>query len=126
MAARVVNRHYDRALAPIGITTTQYAILSRIAREGGQPLGVLAGRLALDRTTLSRELKPLVAAGLLGEARDASDARRRVVRLTPRGRGILRRAGPLWSRAQSELTASFGDARTGRLLSELQALVGAE
>ena len=126
MAARVVNRHYDRALAPAGVTTTQYAILARVDREGAQPLGVLAGRLALDRTTLSRELKPLLAEGLLADKRDAGDARRRVVSLTRRGSGTVKRARPLWAAAQAELVEDFGDERTGLLVAELHALVGAE
>ena len=126
MAARVVNRHYDRALAPAGVTTTQYAILVRIDREGPQALGVLAGRLALDRSTLSRELKPLVADGLLADEHDPSDARRRVVRLTRRGAGAVKRARPLWARAQAEVVDDFGDERTALLVHELHALVRAE
>ena len=126
MAARVVNRHYDRALAPAGVTTTQYAILARIDRDGPQPLGMLAGRLALDRSTLSRELKPLVADGLVADRRDASDARRRVVALTRRGAATVKRARPMWAAAQAEFVDGFGDRRTGRLISELHALVGAE
>jgi len=126
MASRVVNRHYDRALAPVGITTSQYAILSRVDREGPQPLGVLAARLALDRSTLSRELRPLVEGGLLADGRDAADARRRVVALTRGGAATVKRARPLWAAAQDELAGAFGDERTGSLVSELHALVGAE
>ena len=65
MASRVVTRHYDSALAPVGLSTSSYSILSRTAREGPLPLGALAARLAMDRTTLSRELAPLVDAGLV-------------------------------------------------------------
>lgn len=125
MAARVVNRRYDRALAPAGVTTNQYAILARLDREGPQSLGVLAARLALDRTTLSRELKPLIEGGLLADMRDPGDARRRVVSLTRRGAGTVKRARPLWARAQAEIVDDFGDERTALLVHELHALVGA-
>jgi len=125
MAGRVVNRHYDRALAPAGITTTAYSILARLDREGPQPIGVLAGRLALDRTTLSRELRPLAAAGLVAVRPDKADSRRRVIGLSAAGRKKLTRARPLWQRAQDELAETFGAERTSRLLDELHALLGA-
>jgi DNA-binding MarR family transcriptional regulator len=125
MATRLVNRHYDRVLAPAGITTTAYSLLSRLEREGPQPIGVLAGRLAMDRTTLSRELRPLVEDGLVAAKRDQVDARRRVVELTRSGRAKLERARPLWRRAQDELFQAFGAERTTRLMDELYALVEA-
>ncbi len=125
MATRVVNRLYDQALAPAGITTTAYSILSRLDREGPQPIGVLAGRMALDRTTLSRELRPLVENGLLTVSTDKEDTRRRVVEPTRAGRAKFARAVPLWRQAQNDLAEAFGAERTSRLVDELRALVGA-
>jgi len=125
MATRVVNRHYDTTLAPAGITTTAYSILSRLDREGSQPIGALAARMALDRTTLSRELRPLVDSGLLAVRTDDADTRRRVVELTAAGRRKLARALPLWRQAQDELAGAFGPDRTAHLMDELRALVGA-
>jgi DNA-binding MarR family transcriptional regulator len=125
MATRVVTRHYDRALAPLGITASSYAILARTAREGPLALGELAARLALDRTTLSRELVPLVEDGLVRAAGDPTDRRRRIVSLTAKGRRTVESARPLWARAQAELAGDFGEKRTDALMSELHALVGA-
>ena len=125
MAARVVNRHYDRALAPVGVTTSQYAILARLEREGAMPIGLLAGRLALDRTTLSRELQPLLDDGLASLDTDPGDRRRKIVTLTRAGQRTVERTRPLWAEAQAALTTEFGDARTGALVAELHALVGA-
>jgi DNA-binding MarR family transcriptional regulator len=125
MATRVVNRLYDQALAPAGITTTAYSILSRLDREGPQPIGVLAGRMAIDRTTLSRELRPLVENGLLTVSTDKEDTRRRVVEPTRAGRTKFARAVPLWRQAQNDLAEAFGAERTSRLVDELRALVGA-
>src|SRR5947207_2175149 len=56
MATRVVARHYDRALAPTGLTTNAYSLLSRLEHEGAQTVGSLAAGLAMDRTTLSRAI----------------------------------------------------------------------
>jgi DNA-binding MarR family transcriptional regulator len=125
MATRVVTRHYDRALAPVGLTASSYAILARTDREGPLPLGELAARLALDRTTLSRELGPLVDAGLVRTSGDPDDRRRRVVGLTAKGRRAVAAARPLWARAQAELSAEFGEQRSEVLLAELHALIGA-
>ena len=81
MATRSVNRLYDHALSPAGLRVTGYSILSRLAEAGPLSVGELAGRLAMERTTCSREVAPLVAAGLV-ETTAGSDRRRRVLRLT--------------------------------------------
>jgi DNA-binding MarR family transcriptional regulator len=126
MASRVITRHYDHALAPAGLTTSAYAVLARASGEGPLPLGALAARLAMDRTTLSRELTPLLDAGLLSAATDPGDRRRRVVAVTRKGAALVERARPLWAQAQKEVTGEFGVARTKELIVELHALVGAE
>jgi DNA-binding MarR family transcriptional regulator len=125
MATRLVTRHYDRALAPAGVTTNGYSILARLRFEGPLALGTLAARLSMDRTTLSREIGPLVAAGLVDSAPDAGDRRRRLLALSDEGAARLRAARPLWEQAQAEFVAGFGAARTAGLLDELHAVVGA-
>ena len=125
MASRVVTRHYDSALAPVGLSTSSYSILSRTAREGPLPLGALAARLAMDRTTLSRELAPLVDAGLVEAEPDEHDRRKRIVVLTDEGAALVKEARPLWARAQKDLSRRFGAGRTDELMKELHALVGA-
>jgi DNA-binding MarR family transcriptional regulator len=79
----------------------------------------------MDRTTLSRELTPLLDAGFLTVAADNDDRRRRVVAVTRRGAVLVERARPLWAQAQKEVAGDFGVARTNELLAELHALVGA-
>src|SRR5713226_8652250 len=125
MASRVITRRYDRALAPAGLSTSAYAVLSRASREGPLPLGALAARLAMDRTTLSRELTPLVDEGLLTAEMDAEDRRRRVVAVTRKGAALVEGARPRWAAAQQEVAGDFGIARTKELIAELDALVGA-
>ena len=125
MASRVVTRHYDRALAPAGLSTNEYAILARLEREGPIALGELAAPQAMDRSTLSRDLAPLLAAGLAATAADDGDRRKKVVSLTAAGSGALAAARPLWAAAQAELAGTFGEARTDGLVRELHELVGA-
>jgi DNA-binding MarR family transcriptional regulator len=126
MATRRVTRHYDRVLAPAGITTNGYSILARLGRLGPLPLGVLAARLGVDRSTLSRELAPLAAAGYVETVADPGDRRRRTMVLSGSGRDLVRRARPLWEKAQASLAAEFGAERAAALVGELNALAGAE
>ncbi len=125
MATRLVSRHYDRALAPAGISTNEYSILVRLGSYGPRPLGSLAALLGMDRSTLSREIAPLVEAGLIDATADAADRRRRVLTVTAEGALRVRQARPLWEAAQAGLAADFGDDRTTALLGELNALAGA-
>jgi DNA-binding MarR family transcriptional regulator len=125
MATRVVARHYDRALAPVGLTTNAYSLLSRLEREGVQTVGSLAAGLAMDRTTLSREIAPLVERGYVDRRPGANDRRQRVLELTRSGAALVKRARPLWAKAQEELSSTFGAARTDGLMAELHELIGA-
>jgi DNA-binding MarR family transcriptional regulator len=125
MASRVVTRHYDRALLPAGLRVNDYAILARLDQEGPLPLGELAARLAMDRTTLSRESGPLLEAGLLDSQADERDGRRRLLSLSAAGSAQLAAARPLWAEAQRTLSERFGGGRTTELVGELHALVGA-
>ena len=80
----------------------------------------------MDRSTLSREIAPLVEAGLIDATADAADRRRRVLtRDRRRASSASTQARPLWLKAQAELAAEFGDDRTTALLGELNALAGA-
>jgi DNA-binding MarR family transcriptional regulator len=125
MASRVVTRHYDRALAPAGLSTNEYAILARLDREGSFALGELAARLAMDRSTLSRDVAPLLAAGLVEAAAHPADRRKKVLSLTAAGSDAVARARPLWAAAQADLAGTFGETRTDGLVRELHDLVGA-
>jgi DNA-binding MarR family transcriptional regulator len=125
MATRIVARHYDHALAPASISTNDYSILVRLAAFGPLALGTLAGLLGMDRSTLSREVAPLVEAGLVEATADAADRRRRVLAVSAEGKARIRQARPLWEKAQADLSAGFGDGRTAALVGELNALAGA-
>jgi DNA-binding MarR family transcriptional regulator len=124
MATRAVARVYDQALAPHGLRTTQYSILARLDVEGPAPVGHLAARLAMDRTTLAREAAPLVEAGLVERAA-GEDRRSRVLGLTPEGVSRLKAARPAWHDAQRIVREELGGDRTAGLLNELRALLGA-
>jgi DNA-binding MarR family transcriptional regulator len=105
--ARRLTQFYEDRMRPAGISITQFGVLGALRHWGPLPIGELAERLAVDRTTLNRTLKPLEAQGLA--ASDAGeDARRRAVAITEKGKAALRRAAPLWRRAQDEATRLLG------------------
>jgi DNA-binding MarR family transcriptional regulator len=121
MATRSVNRLYNRALSPAGLRVTGYSILSRLAEEGPLSVGELAGRLAMERTTCTREVAPLADAGLVEDA-TGPDRRRRLLRLTGQGERKRSEACPLWERAQRMVGDEFGDAEVADLFGCLRRL----
>jgi DNA-binding MarR family transcriptional regulator len=119
MATRVLTRRYDEALRPYGLRTTQYSILARLDDEGSMTVGRLAGRLAAERTTLSRELGPLGRRGLV-EVAAGDDRRRRVVTLTAAGGEALAGARPAWKAVQAQTRDELGGETADRLLADLR------
>ncbi len=118
-AARQVSQVYDQHLAAADISLNAYSILRR-ARQP-RPLGELAEALGMDRTTLSRNLKPLIEAGLLS-TQPGDDPRQRQVHITAAGKRRLQKAQPLWQKAQDEIQARFGERQMSELNRRLEAL----
>ncbi|KQQ74592.1 MarR family transcriptional regulator [Xanthomonas sp. Leaf131] len=118
-AARRTSQLYDHALAPVGLSLNEYSILRRL--DAAQSLGALALTLGMDRTTLTRNLKPLLAAGWIKTQR-GEDARQKWLVLSRSGRGLLVRARPHWLAAQERFEALFGKASTAQLHATLERL----
>lgn len=105
---RRVTAVYDRALAGTGLRVTQYSLLANLRGLDGVSMTELAERLDMDRTTLTRNLGPLIASGWVRVEPGAADARRRDVRLTPEGEAQWRAARACWRQAQNEVRAAIG------------------
>ena len=101
-AMRAVSQRYDAALKPAGLRATQFTLLAVLERHDELPLTKLADILVMDRTTLTRNLKPLAAQGWLEIGRDR-DERVRLVTITDSGRQVLANAIPLWQVAQGRI-----------------------
>jgi DNA-binding MarR family transcriptional regulator len=114
-AARHVTQFYDQIFAPAGLRATQYAILSRLRREGPMPINALASLLVMDRTTLGRNILPLQRDGLIEVASNATDRRRHELRLTEAGIARHRAAVERWEEAQKRFGQVFGDDRAAEL-----------
>jgi DNA-binding MarR family transcriptional regulator len=147
-AARLISQHYDRALAPTGLRSTQFSLLSAVSlAENGLPVGDgpptgdgppagdrppvgdgppsggvtlsdLAFLLATDRTSLTRALTPLERGDLLISS-PGTDRRHRIVRLTDHGRTVLEEATSRWRTAQDALVTRIGPQQWQDLMVEL-------
>jgi DNA-binding MarR family transcriptional regulator len=122
MASRSTSRLYESVLSGAGLRASSFAILSVLAAEEPLPIGDLAGRLTMDRTTCTRELAPLVSSGLV-EITVGSDRRRRLVQLTSLGKRKRLEARSRWERVQQMLAAEFGDEDVHDLLARLRRLL---
>src|SRR5262245_58157879 len=100
-AARAVARRYDEAFRPLKLTSGQFSLLMSLNRAEPASIGQVSALLAMDRTTLNANLKPLERRGLLTVSIDDGDRRSRRLALTPAGRSLLIRALPVWKRTQA-------------------------
>jgi len=122
--SRAVTQLYEEALAPAGLKATQLSVLVATAARGGWTMSDLADALNLDRTTLTRNTRPLERKGLI-RVGPGRDRRSRSVELTERGHAVLRRAYPLWRRTQRRVVASLGKRRWESLIGGLSHLLKA-
>lgn len=108
-ASRRLSQLYDEALAPTGLRATQYSMLAELDRRGEPPtVTELAEAMVLDRSALGHNLRPLEREGLIAIVPGRTDRRRREIVLTGTGRATLKRARPLWRRAQDRFEHVFG------------------
>jgi DNA-binding MarR family transcriptional regulator len=122
--ARVVTQAYEAALQPTGLKATQFTVLAALAIGGDEPLTRLAEALVIDRTTLTRNLKPLVRDGLV-RIEQEEDQRVRKISLTDAGRRAFDDARPRWEEAQSRIVKKLGPARWSGFLEDLAATTAA-
>lgn len=107
--ARAVARRFDEALRPLGLTNGQYSLLMSLNRPEAPKMGDVAELLALDRTTLTANLKPLERRGLVSIEPDPADKRSRRLRLTEKGEEMLVQAYPIWKATHAELDTLIDD-----------------
>jgi DNA-binding MarR family transcriptional regulator len=108
-ASRRVSQLYDDALAPLQLTITGYFLLGRIDALRTPSMNELAAAAMMDRSTLSRNLKPLVD-GKLVAVQPGADRRRKEFSLTAAGRARLGAAYPRWRAAQQRFKKAYGAA----------------
>lgn len=122
-AARMLARRFDDALRPLGLKSGQFSLLMSLNRPHPPTLGSVAELLAMDRTTLTANLKPLERDELIEVRPDEKDRRARRLALTDRGRALLARAVPVWTRTHRDVESVLAAGGADRLRADLDALL---
>jgi DNA-binding MarR family transcriptional regulator len=121
-----VTQFYDQLFAPVGLRATQFAILSRLRRQGPMTINALAALLVMDRTTLGRNILPLQRNGLIEVVASKDDRRRRELRLTNAGIAKHEAALECWSAAQRRFEEVYGGERASALRGLLREVVASD
>jgi len=121
-AARYVSQPYDRHLAQVGLTTTQFSIMGRIRRARRATMKQLADEMVMQRTTLVRAIQPLRRDGLVFSEALEPDRRELSIGLTEAGEARILAARVHWYAAQEEFEKRFGAERAEALRRELFAM----
>ncbi len=118
MAARSVTQLYDSAFRRIDLRGTQFAVLAAISKVGPIPMNRLSERLVMDRTTLTRDLKPLERDGFV-TVKAGEDKRVRLVELTESGRLKVNQGVPIWESLQDHVFEQMGKKNWNSLMKGL-------
>jgi len=121
-AARALARRFDDALRPLDLTNGQFSLMMSLNRPEPPKMRDVSNLLAMDRTTLTANLKPLERRGLVAVVADEKDKRARRMSLTPEGHALLMKAVPIWSRTEAEIEGLLGRSSPDRLRTDLSAL----
>jgi DNA-binding MarR family transcriptional regulator len=121
-AARAVARRYDEALRRLGLTNGQFSLMMSLNRPEAPTIGQVSTLLAMDRSTLTANLKPLQRRGLVSVTVDDADRRSRRLALTHAGRDLLAASFPVWERIHAALEGLLHRTDPDRLRADLRAL----
>lgn len=116
-AGRILTRQYDEYLKPSGLKTTQFSMLANIARNPAITVSELAKLLAMDQTTVSRNLRVLEKSGYISMEPEKADRRIRRIEIAEPGVAKMIEARPLWEKAQMETERVLGRESIETLLS---------
>ena len=124
MAARAVTRAYDDALRPVGLRATQLTVLVAVGKDISISITALAKLIEMDRTTLTRNLRPLEKQGLIAVGPEGW-RRSRMLEITKKGQSRLREALPYWEQVQATLRRKLGDQKWDGVHDSLDQLIRA-
>ena len=117
-ASRVITQLFDEILKPTGLQITQFAVLVGVVSLDSPSINQLAKGLVMDRTTLTRNLKPLEKEGLI-KITSGDDKRTHFVKITPKGKSAMEKTLPYWEKARTVVSEEFGQKHLDGLLKDL-------
>ena len=106
-AARALSRRFDEAFRPLGLTSGQFSLLMSLNRPEPPTIGMVAEVLAMDRSTVTANLKPLERMGAVTVTVDTKDRRGRRAALTEAGQALLAQAAPIWVEEHAAVEAEL-------------------
>ncbi len=105
--SRIITRVYDDAMRPLGITASQFTLLTQLAQQDGITAVEIGHSLDIEKSTLSRNLKRLLNDGHI--TMDPPAGRRgRGLHLTPKGESVIQQGYPVWREAQTRTMRVMG------------------
>ena len=107
-ASKVLTSLFNEQMKDSGVLITQLPVLGALKVDGALPLTRLAKILDMDRTTLSRNVNPMLKLGLLSQG-PGLDRRNRILEITTKGAQALEKALPLWDGAQNKVKELLGE-----------------
>ncbi len=125
MAARAMTRRYDERLKPYGVSVIQFSVLMVLRAGRDEPVSRMAERVAMDRTTLLRNLELLVRRGLVRTEPALKGNGRRFL-LSGKGAALVEELVPHWRSAQAEVRALLGEDDSERVLAALKQLTAGQ
>jgi len=117
-ASRIITQLFDEILKPSGLQITQFAVLVGVQILDSPSISKLANGLVMDRTTLTRGLKPLENDGLI-KIVSGDDRRTHFVKMTSKGKTALQKTLPYWEKARTVVSEEFGQKHLDGLLKDL-------
>lgn len=116
---RAVTQFFDRYLEPVELRSTQLTLLIALSAIHAKTLTEIAENLVMDRTTLTRNLKPLEKLELITTIQPI-DKRSKAYVLTEKGKLLVAKAIPLWEEAQNSIVHTLGAEKYNHILKELE------
>ena len=107
-ASRLITQLFDEILKPSGLQITQFSVLVGIASMGNPTINKLAKALVMDRTTLTRGIRPIQKMGLI-KIKKGEDKRTTTLELTVKGIEAMNKTLPYWKKARKTVAKEFGE-----------------
>src|SRR5262245_58387291 len=121
-ASRAIGRMFDDAFRPYGLTNFQFSLLMLLNRPSPPTIGTLADNLAMDRTTVTANVKLLERRRLLTVRRDDKDSRVKLVTLTSGGRSLLAECVEHWQATNDAMRTRVSPSELSSLYANLDAI----
>jgi len=121
-SARAITQVYDNMFRPIGLRVSQLAIINSVRIIGPLTVLELAEAIATDRTTVTRNIKPLARDGYI-KVQTGVDRRSKEIVVTEKGKAIADKAMGIWKKYNDKIIKKMGKARIDKLCKDLSEML---